>query len=120
MRITKVNNCNFRGLWEPILTKVSHDSEGFKVYENTKLYHPFADETEQQANEVRRINTKKYKQDGFSQYDRYINDSKCYIKEKLPFTLAEWKMYRKDYTKLLPETITRIEAALKKFNLSKI
>ena len=122
MNITPINNAqNFKGLWGQSKKSLSGADDNF-LYEKTKFYHPFKDETKEEIKNVklrnRYNNYELWPNYGYSFVNTVIN-----VKEEEPliFTKQEFQNYKKSKigAKVPEEVSTPIEKELVKLGLYK-
>ena len=96
MNITPINNAqNFKGLWGQSKKSLSGADDIF-LYEKTKFYHPFKDETKEEIKNVKLRNR-------YNNYELWPNYGYCFVntvinvkeEEPLNFTKQEFQNYKK-------------------------
>ena len=122
MKITPINNAqNFKGLWGQSKEVLSGSDDIF-LYEKTKFYHPFKDETKEEIESVklknRYTNCELWPDYGYSFVNNVV---KVKEDEPLNFTKQEFLKYKRSKigAKVPEDVSTPIEKELVKLGLYK-
>ncbi len=122
MKITPINNAqNFKGLWGQSKESLS-GADDIWLYEKTKFYHPFKDETKEDIEKVKKRN-RFTSCELWPDYDySFVNNVvKVEAEEPLNFKKQEFQNYKKSKIgAMVPEEVSNpIEKELVKFGLYK-
>ncbi len=96
MKLSPLNNINFKGLWGNNRQNTKYYSN-CTVIENDKEYFPFADEDKEEISEIINKNSKIeiYDIDGKTGLPKKVITDRVLVKEKLPYTYYDWQAFKK-------------------------